>query len=1222
MRITLSNNSRRATVNKVTFRIGVFSILLILLSLVPTVNVAQTNFPPAVYVFATNTFGESLTLNYLTVSSLEIVKSLNIIKPYFSESVVTFVSPNGAYILIAPTGFRSEGTSIILFTVEDESVDILSIPIHSERMTDYTRRVTAPSPLIAWSPDSQKFAVISGSGDGVSNIVIYDVLSNQSTILNASPKQYANIAWSNDNEYVAVNSENCSEGCQASVDIYNVSTTTLINSYDILDEYFLPLFGSICNLTWSPDSQYISFVSVCDSSQFVIFKEVYVLDVSSGQLTNATHLTDVALPMTNPPNSDIVGRFAFYGTAWLDNIHLLIGATYAVDRTGNLVTETFLYDNTANTLTSLSNYRGSEFARLSQTSSTFAIASANSDQQLTNVRIVDLSNPLSLNELSLLPFGCNLTWSHSDEILAYLRTDRLTEDCRGFLSSLFFWDSNQNTISEYPVDPSLDVHPIGWIVLNQSPSSSAGLDQTFADNDNSGSESVTLDGSASTDSDGTIVSYMWTENEVEIATGATPTVDLAVGTHTITLTVTDDDGLTATDEVVITVNAPPAFGVTSLTLINADTDTDIRTVSSTGTETIDIASNDISLRADTDPATVGSVVFSVDGNVVATDNSAPYTIAGENGSDILPWNFALGQHTVVATPYSGADGTGDAGTPLTVQVNIVDSSFAVSSLTLVNATTNADIRTLSTSVTETVDIANNGISVRANTNPATVGSVVFRLDGTNIKTESIAPYTIAGDQSNGTDYLPWNIAPGMYTLTVTPYSATGGGGNAGTPMTVQLEIINSIQQNLSIENFYLVNADTDTDIGILQDGAVIDIGTQNINIRAATNSPNVASVRLNLNGHPDYRIETASPYALGENDPGVFAPWLTPPGQYTLIATAYDGANATGNAGVPRTVNFTITNSTATCGGLSQEAENGTLVGTMVSANDASASNGAYIHVPSINRFVLSGRDRAFYCFTIPQSGTYRLRAWVYAATSGNDSLYVEVDDDESLWDVLQNTTYAQDYVNDRLGNDPTEYTLSAGEHWVTIYGREAGARTDRLEFELVSAANEQAIYRVDAGNANSYTDDNGRVWEADNYFTGGTANNFPANDILNTSDDDLYETERSQSNNTGFSYSFPVTNGDYTVRLHFAEVWFVGGSGRGTLDTGSPPRRVFDVQIEGVTVLDEFHIVTAAGGVRTAHVETFNVTVTDGSLDINFPPATTDNPTIEAIEIVQVNGQ
>jgi WD40 repeat protein len=88
------------------------------------------------------------------------------------------------------------------------------------------------------------------------------------------------------------------------------------------------------------------------------------------------------------------------------------------------------------------------------------------------------------------------------------------------------------------------------------PTATAGPDQTITDTDNSGSESVTLDGSASTDSDGTITSYVWTDSGgTEIATGATPTVDLAVGTHTITLTVTDDDDATATDDVVITVEA-------------------------------------------------------------------------------------------------------------------------------------------------------------------------------------------------------------------------------------------------------------------------------------------------------------------------------------------------------------------------------------------------------------------------------------------------------------------------------------------------------------------------------------------------------------------------------------------------------------------------------------------------------------------------------------------
>jgi len=90
---------------------------------------------------------------------------------------------------------------------------------------------------------------------------------------------------------------------------------------------------------------------------------------------------------------------------------------------------------------------------------------------------------------------------------------------------------------------------------NQPPVADAGEDITVVDSDDSGDEQVTLDGSGSQDPDGTIVSYVWTEGGQQIATGVTPTVTLPVGVHTITLTVTDDDGATDTDEVVVTVQA-------------------------------------------------------------------------------------------------------------------------------------------------------------------------------------------------------------------------------------------------------------------------------------------------------------------------------------------------------------------------------------------------------------------------------------------------------------------------------------------------------------------------------------------------------------------------------------------------------------------------------------------------------------------------------------------
>ena len=96
---------------------------------------------------------------------------------------------------------------------------------------------------------------------------------------------------------------------------------------------------------------------------------------------------------------------------------------------------------------------------------------------------------------------------------------------------------------------------------NQPPVANAGSGQTVMDADDNGSEQVTLDGSGSADSDGTIQSYVWSKGGTQIATGLNPNITLSIGQHTIALTVTDDDGATDTDTVTITIepypNQPP-----------------------------------------------------------------------------------------------------------------------------------------------------------------------------------------------------------------------------------------------------------------------------------------------------------------------------------------------------------------------------------------------------------------------------------------------------------------------------------------------------------------------------------------------------------------------------------------------------------------------------------------------------------------------------------------
>jgi hypothetical protein len=99
----------------------------------------------------------------------------------------------------------------------------------------------------------------------------------------------------------------------------------------------------------------------------------------------------------------------------------------------------------------------------------------------------------------------------------------------------------------------LDDIAIVRVVTNHPPVANAGPDQTINCVGPSG-VAVNLDGTGSSDPDvGDVLTYTWT-GPFGTATGATTTVTLGGGAHTITLTVDDGKGGTATDEVVVTVN--------------------------------------------------------------------------------------------------------------------------------------------------------------------------------------------------------------------------------------------------------------------------------------------------------------------------------------------------------------------------------------------------------------------------------------------------------------------------------------------------------------------------------------------------------------------------------------------------------------------------------------------------------------------------------------------
>ena len=142
------------------------------------------------------------------------------------------------------------------------------------------------------------------------------------------------------------------------------------------------------------------------------------------------------------------------------------------------------------------------------------------------------------------------------------------------------------------------------------------------------------------------------------------------------------------------------------------------------------------------------------------------------------------------------------------------------------------------------------------------------------------------------------------------------------------------------------------------------------------------------------------------------------------------------------------------CGPLTQEAEDGTLVGfsTVV---DGAASGGLAIEVPNGTHNQIGGPSdsyKASYCVTVSTAGTYRIGGRVHSSSFGDDSFWVKVDGVPTAgfnWVTPVGATYVDDYVNDYGNADPVEVFLGAGNHMVEVFLREDGTRLDRIELEL-----------------------------------------------------------------------------------------------------------------------------------------------------------------------------
>ena len=178
---------------------------------------------------------------------------------------------------------------------------------------------------------------------------------------------------------------------------------------------------------------------------------------------------------------------------------------------------------------------------------------------------------------TITPFKGHSHYSEAHEnvrktVNEWIRTPGNFDACIDFDQAIRDPENPEKMMAEYTNDwlhpntegyaflgKSVDMDLFTEIENTQTVFADAGSGQTVIDYGNKGNHSVTLNGTGSSAFGGNIHSYAWSEGNNQIATGKNPSVTLPLGSHTITLSVTDGNGNVDTD--IVTINVVEDSGV-------------------------------------------------------------------------------------------------------------------------------------------------------------------------------------------------------------------------------------------------------------------------------------------------------------------------------------------------------------------------------------------------------------------------------------------------------------------------------------------------------------------------------------------------------------------------------------------------------------------------------------------------------------------------------------
>lgn len=170
------------------------------------------------------------------------------------------------------------------------------------------------------------------------------------------------------------------------------------------------------------------------------------------------------------------------------------------------------------------------------------------------------------------------------------------------------------------------------------------------------------------------------------------------------------------------------------------------------------------------------------------------------------------------------------------------------------------------------------------------------------------------------------------------------------------------------------------------------------------------------------------------------------------------------------------------------------------------------------------------------------------------------------------------------------EVEVSDGEFNLRLQGGGSGNKK-----AVISGIRLRRIFEGEIGinvGGNAHTSSDGIAYQADNYGSGGNQVSVGAGGVKLTVDDAVYGTALW---NDRLNYNIPLQSGLYRVTVQLMENYFNGDPNPGGIGA-----RVFDVSAEGDQVLQDIDIF-ASVGFETAYDESFEIEVSDGTLNLEF---------------------